>query len=79
MVLLAFLILLPKKAILIIGLIMVFGHNLLDGVVMEGSSLKSIIWYILHQSNFVPLTTINVGIWYPIIPWVGVMSLGYCF
>jgi uncharacterized membrane protein len=79
MVLLAFLILLPKKAILIIGLIMVFGHNLLDGVVMEGTSLKSIIWYILHQSSFVPLSTFNVGIWYPIIPWVGVMGLGYCF
>jgi len=79
MVLLAFLILLPKKAILIIGLLMVFGHNLLDGISMEGNSFKSIIWYILHQSNLVSFSSFDVGIWYPIIPWVGVMGLGYCF
>jgi len=79
MILLGILIYLPKKLILIFGLAMVFGHNLLDGIVMQGSSLKSVIWYILHQQNFVPFGTRFVGIFYPIIPWVGVMALGYVF
>lgn len=79
MILLGMLIYLPKKLILILGLAMVFGHNLLDGIVMQGSSIKSIIWYVLHQQNFVPFGTRFVGIFYPIIPWVGVMALGYVF
>lgn len=79
MILLGILIYLPKKLVLIFGLAMVFGHNLLDGIVMQGSSLKSVIWYILHQQNFVPFGTRFVGIFYPIIPWVGVMALGYVF
>lgn len=80
MVLLGFLILLPKKVILVLGLLMVFGHNLIDGIVMEGASLKSILWYIVHQSYFLPLgSTRTLAFFYPIVPWVGVMGLGYCF
>ncbi|MFC4720870.1 DUF1624 domain-containing protein [Geojedonia litorea] len=79
MILLGFLILLPLKVILIFGLIMVFGHNALDGIVMQGSDFKSVLWYALHQQNFVPMGSRMVGLFYPIIPWVGVMGLGYCF
>lgn len=47
---------------------------------MEGSSLKSVLWYILHQVNSFPLNeTRMVGISYPLIPWPGVILLGYCF
>jgi uncharacterized membrane protein len=73
------LIYLPKKVILIFGLVMLFGHNLLDGIVMQGSSLKSILWYFIHQQGFVPMGIRTISIFYPIIPWVGVMALGYCF
>jgi uncharacterized membrane protein len=79
MVLLGFLIFLPKKAILILGLLMVFGHNLLDSIVMQGTSFKSVIWYLLHQQNFIPLGSRMIAFFYPIIPWIGVMGLGYCF
>jgi uncharacterized membrane protein len=78
MILLGLIIYLPFKFIIVLSLIMVFGHNLLDGIVMQGSSLKSTIWYILHQQNFAPIGT-RFSIFYPIIPWVGVMALGYCF
>ena len=43
MICLSFLIYLPKKTILAIGLIIIVGHNLLDGIVMEGNSFEAII------------------------------------
>jgi uncharacterized membrane protein len=79
MVLLGLIIYLPKKWILIIGLLMVFGHNFFDGIVMQGSSTKSIMWYILHQQSFIPVGPRMIAIYYPLIPWIGVMALGYCF
>ncbi|MDZ7615069.1 MAG: hypothetical protein U5K51_16280 [Flavobacteriaceae bacterium] len=72
---------LPKKAILVIGLVLVAGHNLLDHITMEGKGFNSIIWYFLHQRQFV----LNLGVFdsvifaYPVIPWIGLMALGYCF
>ena len=79
MIILSFLIYLPKKVLIIIGLLLVFGHNALDGVTAEGTSFGSIIWYILHQSNFVQLGDRYVSFLYPILPWIGVIALGYAF
>ncbi len=79
MMFLSVLIYFPKKVILIIGLILVAGHNLLDGIIMEGTSFQSIIWYILHQSNFIPISSTRmIAFAYPILPWIGLMALGYC-
>ena len=80
MIFLAILIYLPSKVLLILALLLVAGHNLLDGITMEGKSFTSIIWYILHQSSFIEFSenfVLIVG--YPILPWIGVMVLGYCF
>ncbi len=80
MVMLSFLIYLPKKVILGIGLILVFGHNALDGIVMEGTSFQSIIWYFLHQQQMLVYGSDFIFlIQYPLIPWIGLMALGYCF
>jgi uncharacterized membrane protein len=80
MITLSFLIFLPKKALFIIGIALVAGHNLLDSIVMEGESFKSIVWYILHQRTQLQLdSTQLVSLAYPIIPWIGLMVLGYCF
>ncbi|MDO5969952.1 heparan-alpha-glucosaminide N-acetyltransferase domain-containing protein [Flavivirga aquimarina] len=79
MVILSLLIYIPKKILLVIGLILVAGHNLLDGITMQGTSIKSIIWYLLHQSNFIPINSNTmVAFAYPVIPWIGLMVLGYC-
>jgi uncharacterized membrane protein len=78
MICLSFMIFLPDKVILIVGIILVACHNLLDNINMEGNSLKSILWYILHQvSTFQLSDSRSVGISYPLIPWPGVMMLGY--
>ena len=79
MVLLSLIIYLPFRALLIIGLVLVAGHNLLDGVVLQGNSLKSIVWYILHQQQFISIGDTQFVFVYPIIPWFGLIILGYCF
>jgi uncharacterized membrane protein len=80
MIALGLLIHLPKKVIFIVGLLIVFGHNALDGIVKEGNSIDAIFWYFLHQSNGISYAEGQL-IWfsYPVLPWIGVMSLGYCF
>ena len=79
MICLSFLIYLPKKTILAIGLIIIVGHNLLDGIVMEGNSFEAIIWYLLHQNHTLVLAPDKMILFhYPVIPWIGLMALGYC-
>ena len=80
MIILGILIHLPKYLILAIGLLIVIGHNALDKIVLEGDSFISILWYALHQSNGFSYAE-NRFLWfsYPVLPWIGVMALGYCF
>ena len=80
MICLSFLIFLPKKLILFIGIVLIAGHNVLDDIVMQGTSFKSVVWYILHQQQVIPAGPFPlVGFMYPVIPWIGLMALGYCF
>lgn len=79
MILLSLLIYIPRIWLIILGLLLVFGHNFLDGFLMQGKSVPAIIWYILHQASFVQFGSVWVSFLYPILPWVGVIVLGYCF
>ena len=80
MICLSLFIYLPKKVILLIGLVLVAGHNFLDPIVAEGDSPQSLIWYALHQRKFLVLGPDRLFVFmYPLIPWMGVMALGYCF
>ncbi len=77
---LSFLIYLPKKILLLAGFLLVSGHNLLDRIVVEGDSVSSIFWYLLHQDQFLPMSDTSAFYFhYPVIPWIGLMVLGYCF
>ena len=79
MVVMAGLVLLPKWAIAAFALIIVFGHNILDfGLFPENPSQGPMpFWHILHNPGFAMLWGIPAGIGYPVIPWIGVMPLGY--
>src|SRR5690606_32750851 len=56
-------------------------HNLLDPITVQGSDPLSVLWYVLHQQNFMPIYNRQgmIAFIYPIIPWLGLMILGYCF
>ncbi len=76
MIVLAVLIHLPKKVILAFSLVIIFGHNLLDNIHFEGSYF----WAMIHQpQKFEFAEGYMVVFAYSLLPWIAVMSLGYCF
>ncbi len=79
MIVLGIIIYLPIRAIFVLGLLIVLGHNALDGIVKEGTSFGSVIWYMLHQMNGFSYAE-GRFLWfsYPVLPWFGVIFLGYC-
>jgi uncharacterized membrane protein len=59
-------------------LYLVAGHNLLDNIHVPGNTRKAFGWSLLHDQNFFNWNGRNVLIGYPVIPWIGIMALGYC-
>ncbi len=78
MIALAALVHLPKPFILVIGLVMVAGHNLLDGVHVGGNNPAAFGWALLHEPNAFNVGARSLSVGYPLVPWPGVMALGYC-
>ncbi len=77
MMVLAALIHLPKKLILAFCIVLVAGHNLLDKVHVPGNTLPAFGWSLLHEQQFFTWHKEILLIGYPLIPWIGVMPLGY--
>ncbi len=81
MVLLGILVRLPFAAILTIGLLIVFGHNLLDQVEAAPGFTKNFWTDLVHSARFDSYTFAPdhyAIIAYPFLPWTGLMMLGYC-
>ena len=80
MIVLAACIHLPFKATLALGCLMVVGHNAFDNFHVEGNNVDAILWSMVHQFQGFPLSkNYFLFIGYPLVPWIGVMMLGYCF
>jgi len=78
MIALAGLIYMPRKTILGISLLIIFGHNFLDGINFEGNKIAELFWAFLHKSTFISLTDeIGVHILYPVLPMIGLIGFGY--
>ena len=80
MVLLGLIIRLPFYVIFSIGIIIFFGHNLLDYYeARQGGNFP--VWYhLLHRQGIFTIgSSKSVYLLYPMLPWVGVMIMGYCF
>ena len=79
MIILAAAIYLPLRAIFFIGLIIVCAHNLLDAFDYLKPTETPLWWGFLHQQSFFPYDHNRLfAILYPLLPWPGVMMLGYC-
>jgi len=82
MIILGLLVLAPFSVIFIYGLVVVFGHNLLDYPEAAKHGDVGVLWNIVHHGFFYPVALgkdHTAMIIYAFLPWSGVMALGYCF
>jgi uncharacterized membrane protein len=77
MIVLSALVFLPWQLIIGLGIVLVFGHNLLDPIHLRGRDSLETLWYVLHQPQRVSLGDHLISIVYPVLPWIALMAVGY--
>ena len=77
MIVLAGLIYLPMAVLVAVGVAMVAGHNLLDGIAPAAFGALVPLWTVLHVPGFLVTGPHAVFVTYPLVPWLGVTALGY--
>ena len=75
MIFMAAMIYVPRTVSVIVALIIIFGHNLLDGVKPAALGRLGGLWNVLHVPGFVIPNVLFIA--YPLIPWVAVTLLGF--
>lgn len=78
MIVLAALVRLPLRVTVILGLLLVTTHNACDGLHAAAFGAAGWLWTVVHEGGEIVLPT--GGKWfvgYPLVPWIGVMCLGY--
>jgi uncharacterized membrane protein len=76
MIVLAGLVWLPLWAVLMVGGLILLGHNLLDHVHASEFGAWAPLWTILHEPGALPFG-LRGGVIYPVLPWIRIMALGY--
>ena len=80
MICLALLVFLPLPWIMAFSLVMISGHNAFDSISQADLGSFGPLWAVLHTGEKIQLTGHLVfNPYYPLIPWLGVMAIGYCF
>src|SRR5688572_22921995 len=79
MVILAGVQFLGRRACLAVGAAILLGHNLLDAVwpASMTSASTAPVWAALHSRQFYDVGAFAIFFNYPLLPWIGVMLLGY--
>ncbi|MBD8496115.1 DUF1624 domain-containing protein [Pseudomonas syringae] len=78
MVVLAGLLRVPRPVLWLLGIAIIAGHNLLDGLAIDHQSALYLPWAMLHERasfEFAHFPAIFTS--YPLLPWFGVIILGY--
>ncbi|KIQ07092.1 DUF1624 domain-containing protein [Pseudomonas simiae] len=79
MIALAALVWLPRPLLIALAVVIIAGHNLLDGLHFETGSALHVPWAILHERSWIEVgDSLRLRITYPVLPWIGVIALGYC-
>lgn len=80
MIALAALVWLPRPLLISLALVIIAGHNLLDGVHFAQNSALQSGWSILHERSWIEASeNLRLRVTYPVLPWIGVIALGYGF
>ncbi|UCJ14932.1 heparan-alpha-glucosaminide N-acetyltransferase domain-containing protein [Pseudomonas sp. MM211] len=78
MLALSLLVWLPRGVLIVLGLVLVCGHNLLDGLHFAADSAMHVPWAILHDRGWLQVSDdLRLRTSYPLLPWIGVIALGY--
>ncbi|KMN05739.1 DUF1624 domain-containing protein [Pseudomonas helleri] len=79
MIALAALVWLPRPLLLLLAVVIIAGHNLLDNVHFAAGSAMHVPWAILHDRGWIEFSdNLRLRTSYPVLPWIGVIALGYC-
>lgn len=78
MVALSLLIGLSKKWLWAISFIIIFGHNLLEPVSFANIPTLQNFWFVLYGRGWIELGEVRLRTSYPVLPWIGIITLGYC-
>ncbi len=79
MLMLALLCRLPYPVLLALGLLITLGHNALTPIQFAPGEWGYGIWTILHDRGYLwQSEMISFKVSYPLLPWIGVILLGYC-
>ncbi|MCC6076705.1 DUF1624 domain-containing protein [Pseudomonas sp. GCM10022188] len=69
---------LPRALLIGLGMALVAGHNLLDGLHFPVESWLHIPWAVLHDRGWIEVSEgLRLRTSYPVLPWIGVIALGY--
>lgn len=69
---------LPRWLLGAVGLLIVFGHNLLSPISFQPGEPGYSLWTILHdRAVLVAGEPLTIKVTYPVLPWIGVILLGY--
>ncbi len=79
MVALGFLVHIPIRALAVLSIAVIALHNLADQVNAGRFGGAAWIWNILHQPGVFTAGRIQFLAAYPLVPWIFVMSAGFCF
>jgi len=77
MICLSALIYLPKLFQIVLVIEIIARHNLLDPVKLGSDHTFHFFWAILHQRDWIEIFGIPARTSYPVLPWIGVILLGY--
>lgn len=78
MLALAALLALPYRVLALLGLLIVFGHNALTPINFVPGDWGYSLWTILHDRNYLLQSDwLTIRVSYPVLPWIGVILLGY--
>jgi uncharacterized membrane protein len=69
---------LPRPLLIGVGVALVAGHNLLDPLNAQKLGALDWLWTVVHRGGvLMPAPGHRVFVSYPLLPWIGVMALGF--